>query len=240
MKLIPFIIFSILIGACSIGQGNETTKTLLSPSEFQEATKEEGIQLIDVRTSSEFQQGFIEGAMNMDWNGPDFSAETAKLDKTKTVMVYCLGGGRSAQAATWLREQGFKKVLELDGGMMNWRSEGLPEVNETASTLGMSAQEYGQLIQSNKLVLVDFYAEWCAPCKKMKPDLEALSTELGERVRIARIDVDQNKSLAAELKVDALPVLNLYTDGKLVWTHKGYLNKDGMLKAIETAEKEAN
>ena len=236
MKLFPVIIFSLLIGACSIGQGNETNKTLLSPAEFQEATQNEGIQLIDVRTASEYQQGFIEGALNMDWNGPDFGAATADLDKERTVMVYCLGGGRSAQAATWLREHGFKKVLELDGGMMNWRSVGLPEVNETASTLGMDMQEYSQLILSNKLVLVDFYAEWCAPCKKMKPDLEALSTELGERIRIARIDVDQNKSLASELKVDALPVLNLYANGKLVWTHKGYLDKEGMLKAIEASE----
>jgi thioredoxin len=208
----------------------------LSPAEFHEAAQNEGVQLIDVRTASEYQQGFIEGALNMDWNGPDFGAATANLDKEKAVMVYCLGGGRSAQAATWLREHGFKKVLELDGGMMNWRSVGLPEVNETASTLGMGMQEYSQLILSNKLVLVDFYAEWCAPCKKMKPDLEALSTELGERIRIARIDVDQNKSLASELKVDALPVLNLYANGKLVWTHKGYLDKEGMLKAIEASE----
>src|SRR6187551_1505653 len=64
-------------------------------------------QLIDVRTSGEYASGHLEGAKNIDWNGENFSAEAASLDKTKPVMVYCLSGGRSTEAATWLKKEGF-------------------------------------------------------------------------------------------------------------------------------------
>jgi thioredoxin len=146
--------------------------------------------------------------------------------------VYCLGGGRSAEAASLMRSEGFTKVVELEGGMMKWRTDGLKEVATSVKSAGMSMSDFNKLMTSDKKVFVDFYAEWCAPCRKMKPALEEISAELKETIEVVRINVDENTELCKSLKIDALPVLHLYKDGKRTWEHKGYLDKQGMLDAI--------
>lgn len=81
-------------------------------------------QLVDVRTAAEFNSGHIESAVNYDFYADDFDQKLAKLDKNKTVMVYCAAGGRSASSAEKLKKMGFKKVYDLDGGMGAWRKAG--------------------------------------------------------------------------------------------------------------------
>jgi len=80
--------------------------------------------------------------------------------------------------------------------------------------------------------LVDFYADWCAPCQKMKPFLVEISKEMKDKVVIVRIDADTNKTLAKSLKVDALPVLKLYKANKLVWSYKEFISKVDLIKRL--------
>lgn len=93
--------------------------------------------------------------------------------------------------------------------------------------------QYNALLNSNKLVLVDFYADWCAPCKKMKPYLDEISKEMKDKVVVVRIDADANKALAKALKVDALPVLLLYKGKKQIWSYKGYISKAEVVKKLK-------
>lgn len=183
--------------------------------------------LIDVRTPQEFAQGHIKNARNMNVNSEDFNQQISKLDKSKPVFVYCLSGGRSSYAANTLISNGFAEVYNLLGGMMKWRAANMPETTDIAvsATSGMTSAQYQKLLKTDKLVLIDFYAEWCAPCRKMKPDLEAISTEMKDKVTVIRINADEHKTLAKKLKVDALPVLFLYQKGKLIWTKRGYASK---------------
>ncbi len=177
----------------------------------------------------------MEGAINIDWNGNDFESQLVKFDKTKPVLVYCLSGGRSAQAAENMRANGFVKVYEMDGGMLQWRSKKYKEIKgeEMAS---MTMEQYKALLESDKLVLVDFYAPWCGPCKKMEPYLNKISTDSKDKVEVVRIDVDKNPDLANELKVTAIPVLKLYKKKSLVWEQVGFVEEKVVREQLNVAE----
>ncbi|MCO5260038.1 MAG: thioredoxin domain-containing protein [Crocinitomicaceae bacterium] len=234
--LFPLTLVLLLFG-CTIGQDNATNeKTNLSATEFLNKIKELGSpQLVDVRTPNEFKGGHIENAVNIDWNGSNFNDGIAKLDKTKPVMVYCLSGGRSKAAAKEMRKQGFENVIEMTGGMMEWRSKKLPEVSgeQTAKSAGISLDEYKKLINSDKLVFVDFYAEWCGPCKRMEPYINKFTESEKEKLVVIRIDADANQELCQQLNVTALPTMKLYKNNKMVWDNIGFVSEEELLGIIQ-------
>ena len=233
-KLFVLVLLIFNIVSCSIGQTVEEEKQVLEPKAFAEKLKMTiPNQLSDVRTPGEFATGRLEGALNLDWNSSEFKNQAATLDKNIPVFVYCLSGGRSAAAAEYLRSEGYKTVIELNGGMMKWRSEGLTEVQASIPSNGLSMDAFKDSIDVDKIVLVDFYAEWCAPCKKMKPELEALAEELKENLVVLRIDVDQNRKLSEELGISALPVVQIYKNNELTWTNKGYIDKETLKLEIQ-------
>jgi len=117
---------------------------------------------------------------------------------------------------------------------MKWRGANLPETTEsTSASLGMNKQQFDELLNTDKLVLIDFYADWCAPCKKMRPYLEEISKEMADKVIVVRINADDNQALCQELKVDALPVLQLYKNKQLSWNTLGYIDKEGVIKQLK-------
>lgn len=85
-----------------------------------------GFVLLDVRTPKEFHAERIAGAVIVDYNSPSFRDELAKLDRGKTYLVYCRTGNRSKGALQVMREQGFRNVLHLPGGIAKWKEAGLP------------------------------------------------------------------------------------------------------------------
>ena len=97
----------------------------------------------------------------------------------------------------------------------------------------MSMEEYNALLNSDKLVLIDFYADWCAPCKKMQPYLNEISIDMADKVRVVRINADENQALCKELKIDALPVLQLYKNKNLTWKNVGFIEKAEVVKQLK-------
>jgi rhodanese-related sulfurtransferase len=85
--------------------------------------------ILDVRTPEEFKSGHIAGAINLDFYSPDFKAEVGKLDRDKQYLVYCRTGARSTSATQIMIDLGFKKVQNMEGGMVQWTSNGYPTVN---------------------------------------------------------------------------------------------------------------
>lgn len=233
-KLLSIALAAILFNSCSSGQTNGI-KTNLSATEFADKIKElPNATLIDVRTPDEFSKGHLANANNYDWNGTEFDNQIATLDKSEPVFVYCLSGGRSSSAANKMRSDGFTQVYEMDGGIMKWRGENLPETTDNAVVSnGMRKQQFDALLISDKLVLIDFYADWCAPCKKMKPYLEEISKEMVDKVVVIRINADDNHALCKELKIDALPVLQLYKNKTLSWKNTGFIEKAEVVKQLQ-------
>lgn len=186
-------------------------------------------QLLDVRTPGEFAGGHISNAKNADWNGSDFDTQVANLDKEKPIFVYCLSGGRSKKAASHLKDLGFKNIIELNGGYLAWSKA---NANTNEAWIGMTKEAYNQLLVSDKIVVIDFYAEWCAPCKKMAPYLDKMSKELADKVIIHRIDADKNKSLFNALGYEGLPVVLVYKNGKETFKKNQFVSEEELRKAL--------
>ena len=90
---------------------------------------------------------------------------------------------------------------------------------------------FNDIINSEGLTLVDFFATWCGPCKMMHPVLEQLKDEMGDSIRIIKIDVDKNNSLAMNYRVQSVPTLMLFRKGEMLWRQSGALRLND-LKAI--------
>ena len=84
--------------------------------------------ILDVRTPEEFADGYIEGAINLDYQAENFSGELSKLDKNKTYLVYCRSGKRSAGALNIMAELGFREVYNMTGGIIDWEEAGLATI----------------------------------------------------------------------------------------------------------------
>ena len=95
--------------------------------------------------------------------------------------------------------------------------------------------KFEDIIQGNTLVFVDFFATWCGPCKMMHPVLEGLKKQLGERVKIVKIDIDSpvNRQLLNSYQVQAVPTLMLFKAGKMVWRQSGAMQATQIRQVIE-------
>ena len=231
---IAFITISAFLYSCTNGQ-TQNGKTNLSAEEFAQKIKElPDAPIIDVRTAEEFSKGHIQNAKNFDWYEEMLDKQVASFDKTKPVLVYCLSGGRSSAAASKLRASGFITVYELNGGIMKWRGANLPETTETASaSTGISKAQFDALLQTDKIVLIDFYADWCAPCKKMKPYLDEIAKDMADKVVVVRINADDNQALCKDMHIDALPTLQVYKNKLLTWSNTGFIEKEEVLKNLK-------
>jgi thioredoxin 1 len=182
------------------------------------------VQLLDVRTASEFGGGHLPMAQNVNVKDSSFVAKIDKLDKTKPVFVYCLSGGRSKIAHELLAKNGFNIIYELEGGYLKWSSENRPVEGapKAVSITGkISKEEMSALIKDNKLLMIDYFAEWCGPCKKMDPFIQKLKKEYDGKVKVVKVDTDKNKMLAIQNLVSELPTIVFYKNGKEFWRGVG-------------------
>ena len=97
----------------------------------------------------------------------------------------------------------------------------------------MDLASFKELTKGDKIVLVDFYADWCLPCKKMEPFLNEIANEKKDKVTLIRINADEQSELCKILKIDALPYLQLYKSEDLLWEKVGFIDKKGIEKEID-------
>lgn len=228
--LFNLLFIGFLFVSCN-GQTNAKYESIAAVNFAEKIKSTSKAAIIDVRSPEEFAGQHIDNAVNIDWNGADFEGKIGKFNKSKPIFVYCMSGGRSKKAAEKLVELGFTKIYELQGGIMKWNAAGLSVPSD--KIIGMCSQEYNELLNTDKIVLIDFYAEWCAPCKKMTPYLLKMQKEMADKVTIIRLNADENKTLISQMKIDELPTLFIYKDNKILWKHSGFISEEDLTKQLQ-------
>lgn len=93
-------------------------------------------------------------------------------------------------------------------------------------------KKFSEIINSDVLVLVDFFATWCGPCQMLAPVLKQVKDSLGDRISIIKIDVDKNQGLASQYQVRGVPTMMLFQNGKQLWRQSGVLSKEEIVQII--------
>ena len=219
----------------SFASCNNDNNNLVSAIKFSEIiSNDKSVIIIDVRTPDEFNKGHLKNSLNVNWFDENFDENLNIFSKDLPVMVYCLSGGRSSKANERIKSLGFKNVYELDGGILEWRKNKLPEAtlnNNFKNSL--TVEDFNNFIETDKIVLVDYYANWCAPCKIMEPYLDEISSEYSNSLELVRINYDKNLPLVRSLEVYGLPVLQIFKDKKLLWSHVGFIEKSLVVDEIK-------
>ncbi|WP_272023498.1 rhodanese-like domain-containing protein [Olleya namhaensis] len=126
MKKVSIILSFLVLLVFSCTEQVEGEIKVVSPEEMQTLLQLDNVQLVDVRTSKEYNSGYIALAQNIDFMSPTFDIDIQTLDKAKPVLLYCQKGGRSAKCAEKMIDLGFKKIYDMQGGFSKWEHEGLP------------------------------------------------------------------------------------------------------------------
>ena len=93
--------------------------------------------------------------------------------------------------------------------------------------------KFNDLIHSDKPVLVDFFAEWCGPCKMMAPILKEVKEKVGDNANIIKVDVDKNPGAAQAYQVKGVPTLILFKNGQILWRQSGVVSKNGLIEILK-------
>ena len=225
-----YIVFLYSFASC-----NNHSNNLVSAIKFSEIiSNDKSVIIIDVRTPDEFNKGHLKNSLNVNWFDENFDENLNIFSKDLPVMVYCLSGGRSSKANERIKSLGFENVYELDGGILEWRKNKLPEAtlnNNFKNSL--TVEDFNNFIETDKIVLVDYYANWCAPCKIMEPYLDEISNEYSNSLELVRINYDKNLPLVRSLEVYGLPVLQIFKDKKLLWSHVGFIEKSLVVDEVK-------
>ena len=221
--------------SCSSANGGGIEYHLNAKAFSEKINETPDAVVLDVRTEGEFAQGHLKNAININWNDPTFDGKINNIPKNTPIFVYCLSGSRSMSAANFMRNNGYTHVYELMGGIMKWSAANLPLTTDSSvkKVKVMNLASFKELTKGDKIVLVDFYADWCLPCKKMEPFLNEIANEKKEKVTLIRINADEQSELCKRLKIDALPYLQLYKNEELLWEKVGFIDKMGIEKEID-------
>ncbi len=94
---------------------------------------------------------------------------------------------------------------------------------------------FNELLKTEKAVLVDFYADWCGPCKAMEPVIKEVAKNVEGKVKVVKINIDKNVQAAQQYSVQAVPTFIIFKNGNLHWRHAGMIDKQSLIKILNQA-----
>lgn len=216
-------------------------QNLNAPTFKQVIDKNDGI-ILDVRTYREFANGHISQSKQLNFYAPSFRNEILNLPKDKPLYLYCNTGYRSRITASFLATNGFSQIYNLQRGIMEWNQYQYPVVQSADANSDqenqMKEDEFTALLKNHTLVLIDYYAPWCGPCRQMMPIIDSLATEMNDVITIAKINTDASTDLIRKLQISRIPYFVLYKNSKEVFTHQGLITKDALQQEIRRHAKQ--
>jgi thioredoxin 1 len=225
-RLLPVIFLAAGISSCGQTAGEQFQATVhhLSAEAFRDLVRDSTGILLDVRTQQEYNNGHLRGSGQMNYYDRDFGNRLLMLSRDEAIFLYCNTGFRSGRAAQFLVQNGYQRVYNMHRGIMEWNYHNLP-VERTPGALADTENRFGieqfrEVIGNDTLVFVDFYAPWCAPCRRMMPLIDSLITEYTGQVHILKVNADASRELMRELHITGVPYFILFHRGNVVF-HKG-------------------
>lgn len=239
MKLIPLLMVILTLTSYSKDPVRNFKQT--NSAEFNRLIKSKPGILLDVRTLGEYQNGHIEEAGQLNYYALNFKQKLTSLPKNQPIYVYCNTGYRSERAARLLSEQGYTEIYNLEHGIMEWNLMELPVVVDPNARPDQenlyTPTDFSKLITTESLVMIDFYAPWCAPCRSMMPMIDSLMVAYHPDIRIVKINVDASKNLAKELKLNSVPHFKFYRNGKEMKSLSGVQHKNELTTLLDSFNK---
>lgn len=205
----------------------------LGPDAFEAGMSGKNVQLLDVRTAAEYRTGHLFGSLQADWTQQEqFRERISYLSKEQSVYIYCLSGGRSTAAAAWMRSEGFRSVVELQGGIQAWKRAG-KSVEGQRNQPALTWAQYTTSIPGDRTVLVDVGAPWCPPCVRMKPVIDDLVRKQQPPFHLITIDAGVHTELLSALQIGTIPVFIIYKNGKEVWRKQGVVSREELVNNLK-------
>ena len=93
-------------------------------------------------------------------------------------------------------------------------------------------ESFSEIINADQPVLVDFYADWCGPCKAMNPVIREVAKSVQGKARVIKVDIDRSVEAAQAYQVQAVPTFVMFRNGKIVWRHSGMIDKHSLMKVL--------
>lgn len=231
------IITVLAIFAFSYATAQKSQYHQLNPIEFDSIIKSGKGMLLDVRTQGEFDNEHIKNSGQLNYYAFDFKKKLLLLPKDEPVYLYCTTGYRSEKAAKILTKNGFTHVYNLEHGIMEWNLLDLPvvegEKTDKKQADKISIDLFAKTISSDTLVLIDFYAPWCGPCRKMMPLIDSLKTQYHPRMKVFKVNVDASKKLVKQQKIIGVPLFRMYRNNELLFEQDGMLTRKELEAVIE-------
>lgn len=236
MNKIFLIILFVPMFLVACGQNPATNQ--LKARKFNKLIDKDNAIILDVRTKNEFKNGHIKDAGQLNYYAMDFKKKLLLLPRNQPVYLYCNTGYRSDRAANILIKNGYTNIYNLEYGILEWNINNLPIIIEPDARPDLDnkfeLKQYQALINSDSLVFIDFYAPWCAPCRKMSPMIDSLKLEYHNRINIVKINTDASKKLVKELKLLGVPYLVLYRKGQLLFSQNGMISKTELKETFDS------
>jgi len=227
----PLVLFVFLLSffAC---KNNKTGK--LNIDAFNQIASNNNAQIIDLRPQAEFDSGHIVNAASFVPNSPELDAYTDML--YKDVPVCIIGGSPedNTKLIEKLKSKGFKNINELNGGMLAWINAKLPIQKTLPKKIYPNDTiSFDDAINGDKLVMVDFNATWCKPCKMMQPSIDRVHDERSDEVIVYSIDVDQFPQYNEKYQIKSIPLVMLFKNGKTLHRSEGLLEESKINELID-------
>ncbi len=239
--VVVFSIVAFLGCTQTTNSNNKGSINQVSPIEFNKQIEtNEGI-VLDVRTENEFKSGHIKNAIQLNYYAINFKKELLLLSNDKPIYVYCHSGARSKRTCEILNNNGYQNIYNLTYGLLKWDLQELPiekgtkskHETKTEEKNKMTVEQYNNLLKSNDLVFIDFYAPWCKPCIEMMPLIEELEKEYKGKIKIVKINTETSKDLLKKLNISSIPYLIFYNNEKIVFQKAGKVTRNEIVTIFD-------